>query len=138
MAKPQIRHIALFARDPEQVAKFYERVFEMEIAHKNPASNAYFLTDGYISLAVLPHSTSREAAVGLNHFGFMVEDQDEIARRIADAGFEGPTKRPADRPYAETRACDPEGNMFDLSVHGFDRVETNGERAARPGQKVLV
>lgn len=138
MAKPQIRHLALFARDPEKVAKFYERVFEMEIAHKNTAGNAYFLTDGYISLAVLPHSTAKEAAVGLNHFGFMVEDQDEIARRIEDSGLEGPTKRPADRPYAETRACDPEGNMFDLSVHGFDRVETNGQRDARPGQKVLA
>ena len=60
MAKPQIRHIALFARDPEKVAKFYESVFEMEIVHKNPASNAHFLTDGYISLAVLPHSVQRK------------------------------------------------------------------------------
>jgi catechol 2,3-dioxygenase-like lactoylglutathione lyase family enzyme len=131
MAKPQLRHIALFARDPEKVAKFYESVFGMEIVHRNPASNSHFLTDGYMSLAVLAHSVQKEAAVGLNHIGFMVEDQDEMARRLSDAGVEVPKRRPDDRPYAETRACDPEGNMFDLSVHGFERVETNVDRGAR-------
>lgn len=138
MAKPQIRHLALFARDPEQVAQFYISVFEMELVHKNPASNAHFLSDGYISLAILPHSVKKEAAVGLNHFGFMIEDQDELARRLADAGVEVPERRPDDRPYAETRACDPEGNMFDLSVHGFDRVETNAQRDERSARKVLA
>jgi len=33
-----------------------------------------------------------------------------------------------DLPYAEQRACDPEGNMFDLSLHGFELVETGAER----------
>ena len=61
----------------------------------------------------------------------MVEDQDEMARRLDDAGVEVPHRRPDDRPYAETRACDPEGNMFDLSVHGFERVETNVDRGER-------
>jgi catechol 2,3-dioxygenase-like lactoylglutathione lyase family enzyme len=130
MEKPKIRHLALFARDPEKVAKFYERVFEMEIVHKSPTGNAHFLTDGYISLAVLPHSTCGEAAIGLNHFGFHVDDMEKFARRIAAEGLEAPGKRPDDRPYAEQRACDPEGNMFDLSVHGFERVETNAERSA--------
>ena len=36
----------------------------------------------------------------------------------------------AERPYAEHRACDIEGNMFDLSVHGFQRSETLPEREA--------
>ena len=34
-----------------------------------------------------------------------------------------------DRPYAEFRACDPEGNQFDLSEHGFQKVQGGAERA---------
>jgi hypothetical protein len=34
-------------------------------------------------------------------------------------GSAGPKQRPADRPYAEQRTADPEGNMFDISVRGF-------------------
>jgi catechol 2,3-dioxygenase-like lactoylglutathione lyase family enzyme len=126
MEKPKIRHLALFARDPEKVAKFYQRVFDMEIIRQNPSSGACFVTDGYITLAVLPHKGS--SAVGLNHFGFKIDDMEKITQRIADEGLETPEKRPEDRPYAEQRACDPEGNMFDLSLHGFERVETGAER----------
>ncbi|MEA2954103.1 MAG: hypothetical protein QOJ96_3623, partial [Alphaproteobacteria bacterium] len=27
------------------------------------------------------------------------------------------------RPFAEYRAMDPDGNLFDISVHGYDDVE---------------
>ena len=42
-----------------------------------------------------------------------------------------PGKRPADRPYAETRGTDPDGNNFDLSVQGYGVNEENvaGEKA---------
>ena len=36
-----------------------------------------------------------------------------------------------ERPYAEFRGCDTEGNGFDLSEHGFERAETNAERDAK-------
>ena len=71
------------------------------------------------------------APVGLNHFGFAVEDREEIMRRIKELGMEAPKKRPSDRPFAEYRACDPEGNFFDISQHGFDMVETDADRAKR-------
>jgi predicted enzyme related to lactoylglutathione lyase len=128
MEKPKIRHLALFARDPEKVAKFYQRVFDMEIIRQNPSSGACFVSDGYITLAVLPHKLKGSSAVGLNHFGFKIDDMETVTQRIADEGLETPEKRPEDRPYAEQRACDPEGNMFDLSLHGFELVETGAER----------
>lgn len=134
MERPKIRHLALFAKDPHELAKFYEQVFEMEITHVN--GDAVFVTDGYLTLAILPHSARGSSTRGLNHFGFKIENMDEMARRIVEYGIDGPEKRPADRPYAEQRCCDPEGNMFDLSVHGFQRVETNAERDARSGEKV--
>ena len=69
---------------------------------------------------------------GSTIFGFKVDSNDEIGERIARKGLAAPRKRPADRPYAEQRALDPEGNMFDISQHGFQRVETEDERTAEP------
>jgi catechol 2,3-dioxygenase-like lactoylglutathione lyase family enzyme len=109
----------MFASDPARMAQFYKNVFEMEIVRISPGSNAHFLSDGHINLAILPHSTEGQAPRGLNHFGFEVEDQDEISRRIVREGLPEPKQRPADRPYAEQRGADPEGNMFDISHRGF-------------------
>ena len=128
MPKPQIRHIALFASDPAKVAAFYQDVFEMEIVHRSPTGQAVFLSDGYITVAVLQHTANGQAPRGLNHFGFKVDSNAAIGEKIEQFGLPGPLKRPADRPYAEQRAVDPEGNMFDISQHGFQNVETEAER----------
>lgn len=133
MPRPQIRHIALFADDTEKMAKFYVDVMEMEIIHRSPNPNGpIFLSDGYITVALLQHSADVQAVRGLNHIGFKVDSNAEIGERIARAGIAPPRKRPADRPYAEQRALDPEGNMFDISQHGFERVETDADRTAKP------
>ena len=65
---------------------------------------------------------------GLNHFGFEIDDQEEIARKMEAFGLKAPGQRPRHRPYAETRGCDPEGNNFDLSVHGFQTLEYTADR----------
>ena len=126
MSTPKIRHIALFARDPEKLAKFYEDAFQMKRVHDK--NNAFFLTDGYITMAILPATTNGATLPGLNHFGFKVENRDESMQHVIDAGAQEPTKRPADRPYAEYRGYDLEGNMFDISQHGFEEVETETDR----------
>ena len=87
-----------------------------------------------ITVAVLPHNADGQAVRGLNHFGFKVDSNAEIGERITRAGLRAPRKRPADRPYAEQRALDPEGNMFDISQHGFQRVETEAERSGEPAK----
>ena len=135
MSRPMIRHLAMFVRDPDKVAKFYCDVFKMDVAYKTDPTKtegkAWFLTDGYISLAILPQRLEGEAACGLNHFGFKVDDVADISEQLVAAGTEEPKKRPSTRPYAEFRGCDPEGNWFDLSEHGFDSVETEEQRAKR-------
>ncbi|MDB5569452.1 MAG: hypothetical protein JWN93_635 [Hyphomicrobiales bacterium] len=126
MTRPMIRHMAIFARDTKKMAEFYRDVFEMDIIHSMKAPNtekfAYFVSDGHVTLALLPFRlTGEEMHCGLHHFGFKVEDTDEIARRIAALEGEAPQKRPSNRPYAEHRGCDTEGNLFDISQAGFDR-----------------
>jgi catechol 2,3-dioxygenase-like lactoylglutathione lyase family enzyme len=124
--RPKIRHIAAVTRNPYKLAEFYKKVFDMDIVLSGKTATGYdyaMVSDGYLTMALLPHCLTAEMAVGINHFGFQIDDQAEIEERLVATGAEAPAQRPSDRPYAEKRACDPDGNQFDLSVHGFDRSE---------------
>jgi hypothetical protein len=134
MAKrPKIRHLAIITLDPERLAKFYEQTFEMTRLPAKGASGskAIYMTDGYVTLALLENKAEGKPP-GLNHFGFEVEDQEEITSRLLKGGVKGPAKRPADRPYAETRATDPDGNNFDISVKGFGSEEQTTKPRKEP------
>ena len=131
MAKrPKIRHLAIITLDPERLAKFYEQTFEMTRLPAKGASGskAVYMTDGYITLALLENKAEGKPS-GLNHFGFEVEDHDEITNRLVKNGVKAPAKRPADRPYAETRGTDPDGNNFDLSSRGYGAAGDDGAAA---------
>ena len=117
MDTPKIRHLALFARNPAKLAKYYVDVFQMKQVHSR--DNAVFLSDGYITMAILP-ATSRGATLpGLNHFGFKVDDREEILDRIEAHGAETPTKRPKRR---EKISPHPER---DLAKRGSSRPSTS-------------
>lgn len=127
---PKLRHLAVIAMNPEELAKFYCDVFEMEIIDRSPTGGV-FLSDGYFNVALLPQRVEGKVT-GLNHIGFHVEDAEVIADRLKKYGdVIGPKTRPDNRYYAESRATDPEGNMFDLSEHGFMKMELGDERRAK-------
>lgn len=126
MPKPRLRHLAIVARDPERLAGFYGRTFGMEVFHRDEDGSC-FLSDGYLTLALIKHRLDGEAPLGTNHFGFHVDDTEAISDALVNAGVETPAKRPSTRPFAEYRAMDPEGNWFDLSEHGFGGPEPTGE-----------
>jgi catechol 2,3-dioxygenase-like lactoylglutathione lyase family enzyme len=130
MAKAKLRHLALYARDPEALSKFYQEVFDMELIHSDGPGKGQYLSDGYFTLAILKHRLEASAAHGLNHFGFDVDSRAEYTKRLLEHGVEEPKPRPADRPFAEYRGVDTEGNWFDLSEHGFGKAETAEQRAA--------
>ena len=111
---PKIRHVAICCDDPVAMSEFYKQTFDMhEVAR---GGRAVYMSDGYLNLALLP---AREGRKGINHFGFLVEDIEEIRKRLAMAEVPEPTDRPGDGRYAEWRAEDPEGNAFDLGVAGW-------------------
>lgn len=117
-ARARIRHLAIVARDPEKLAEFYSSVFAMELFHRDPDGSC-FLSDGYLSLALIKHQLHGETPVGFNHFGFHIEDTAATTEALVAAGTPKPAERFTNRPFAEYRAMDPEGNWFDLSEHGF-------------------
>jgi len=130
----QIRHMAMCTKNNRRLARFYHLIFDMEEVW-NPFQNspyAFYITDGYINLNCLqirPGSSynkqveGREvlAETGINHIGFQVQHVKEIEKRLAELS---PPIRLEDSPqdgrYEEKRALDPDGNIFELAVGGWE------------------
>ena len=121
MAK--LRHFALMTRQPERLADFYKKVFDLEEIFRTKGGSIH-LSDGEVNLAILNANNPKEPEdlerMGLNHFGFLVEDQESVAKRIQEIYPAGaPKARPDGTSYAETRGSDPDGNLFDISTWGY-------------------
>ena len=126
MAK--IRHLAIKTKSPEKLASFYEEVFGMKRI-RSEKGGAIYMSDGYLTLALL-RNRGEATPSGINHFGFQVDDLKDIESKLQK--FEEPlTERPSNRPYAEYRAMDPDGNLFDVSVHGYEEAEFQADREKR-------
>ncbi|MFE4545920.1 VOC family protein [Streptomyces sp. NPDC056785] len=118
MNRPRLRHVALVVQDSAAAAAFYRDTLQMEEFHQDP-DGSRFLTDGYINLALIQQRLDGDVPAGFNHFGFEVPEVSGVADRMTGRGVARPVLRGGDRPFAEYRAIDPEGNWFDLSEHGF-------------------
>ena len=122
MAK--IRHLAIRTENPKKLAAYYIEAFGFKELHRgshpgHPGGKSVHLTDGYFELAILDNS-SQQSPNGLYHFGIQVEDMEGSLKRIRKCHPDKPiNKRPEGTPFAEIRVSDPEGNLIDLSVHGF-------------------
>jgi len=113
---PSIRHIAIMCEDPSAQAEFYKGVFDLHEVWRHGPS--VYMSDGVFSLVLLK---AREGTKpGINHFGFLVEDMEEIKRRLEFADVPPPYGKPNDGRYAELGAVDSEGNRFDLAVQGWE------------------
>jgi catechol 2,3-dioxygenase-like lactoylglutathione lyase family enzyme len=122
---PRIRHLAIKTKDPARLAKFYEEVFGLKVIHSE-RSGAVYMSDGYLTLAIL-RNRGEATPSGINHFGFQVENLQDIEAKLARWDEPMPA-RPSTRPFAEYRAMDPDGNLFDISAHGYDDVEYADDR----------
>jgi len=93
MAK--IRHIVFHTTDVERLVKFYVEVMGLTIKHR-AENGGVALTDGYLDFSIHTNKIDGKPS-GFNHFGFEVEDNDEIAARFKAKGYRPPLKRPGDR-----------------------------------------
>jgi catechol 2,3-dioxygenase-like lactoylglutathione lyase family enzyme len=129
---PGIRHVAYNTHDPERMREFYSEVFGLrEVTssyfYRKDGKLNRFVGDGFTNLAIHPFynagSPGHEMRYGINHIGFLVRDLRKIMDELSTAV--ALQKRPADRPYAEFRFTDPEGNRLDLSQEKGWEVEVD-------------
>lgn len=130
MAK--LRHIAIQVPDLEKAATFYETALELKrVAEaQSPIGNAIMLSDGIINLTLLTFPPGTKGRIndagwaGLHHFGFVVNDVDESARKIEENGGQFFMKIPDIYPGvdAETKFKDPLGIVFDISEHDWKQA----------------
>lgn len=117
----RIRHIALVAKDPEELANFYKTAFGMTEVHRHFIEDSkekftIYLSDGHINLAIFPPSQINKRPEGIYHFGFEVEDVDRAYQTAIDAGAKPPWRvTPRDGRFAETFVLDPVGQKVDLA-----------------------
>lgn len=90
--RDQERHIdylALRTLDPATCAEFYHDVFEMAPINRQEDDETYSLTDGRVTLKLIPWKISDFTGIDANrpmldHIGFKVEDADAVHREIVD------------------------------------------------------
>ena len=116
----RIRHLVFHTTDVERLAKFYVDVMGLKIVNRQK-NGGISLTDGYLNLAIHTNKIDGKPS-GFNHFGFEVEDNEKFIKRFEELGYRAPLKRPGDRHYAEYRAIDPDGNNFDISTNGYEKI----------------
>lgn len=118
MAK--LRHIAIRTRDPEQTAAWYKEAFGL--VEVGRAESGVYLSDGDINIAVLRTRTATtrgEVEPGIHHFGFLVEDVEATAKKLAELGAERLPPTPQGNQFFEVKHLGPDGVEFDISEHGW-------------------
>ena len=128
---PKLRHIAIAAKDPDAMAEFYVKAFDFKIVRSNdgPLAYGHHLSDGTIDLAILRFKTDQLGRgldyTGLHHFGVLVEDVDEAAKKLESLGG----RHYMDQSEAEriggfeVKFYGPEGILFDVAEHPWTGTE---------------
>jgi catechol 2,3-dioxygenase-like lactoylglutathione lyase family enzyme len=128
---PRVRHIAYHALDPEMMLRFYTQVLGLRevpssYERRKQGRGNRFAGDGATNLAIHPFYNrieGHEPRFGINHIGFLVNDMPAVMAELSGALKIGP--RPSNRPYAEFRFRDLEGNALDLSQTKGWEVDVN-------------
>ncbi|MEE9195044.1 MAG: VOC family protein, partial [Alphaproteobacteria bacterium] len=137
---PRIAHIAIHTLQPQRSADFLTALFGMRelrttAERRRQGRFNCFMGDGTTNLALHPYyrtcdeggfalynrighdgfeESPEERRFGLHHFGFLMRDASQKAEQLSH-GKSMVAERPVERPYAEFRVLDPDGNGFDLS-----------------------
>jgi catechol 2,3-dioxygenase-like lactoylglutathione lyase family enzyme len=132
--KRRIGHFALRCVEPDQCAEFYREVFELTEMEKPSGDPNHYLSDGRVTLAILPWKIADFYGSGierpaLDHIGFKVEN---MAAFKADLEKSAPLRPQEDRPeknperevrqkllatccFGQLQLSDPDGVLIDVS-----------------------
>jgi predicted enzyme related to lactoylglutathione lyase len=129
-------HFALRAREAERLADFYSDVFELEARNLPSQEGGYHLTDGRMTMAILPWKISSFNGAGIeqpgmDHIGFRVPDMDaftanadmvtktniQLAAKPIPFDSEGTARLALLKkcPHGAVQLADPDGTLIDVA-----------------------
>jgi len=133
-----INHVALRTMNPDDMAEFYRHVFELAPSNvkKRADDPNHYLTDGHMTLVVMPWDITDYAdtgiiTTGMDHIGFKVESLDAFKADIDRIAGDNPRLSPApiasgkegaalDKLFERScamgqhRLADPDGILIDV------------------------
>src|SRR5262245_36429391 len=130
-----ISHVALRTLRPAEMAKFYRDVFELAPANRGGDDRNHYLTDGHVTLVIMPweitdYDGTGIITAGMDHIGFKVESvqalKDDVERlaannpRLAPAPFSGPEGGALEKlfrrscPLGQYQMADCDGTLIDV------------------------
>ena len=77
--RPKVRHVAVMTKNREKMVEFYQKIFGLE--PKRGFGGAIYMSDGDVNIALI-EAKRDDQKEGINHFGFEVDDLDDIKRRL--------------------------------------------------------
>jgi catechol 2,3-dioxygenase-like lactoylglutathione lyase family enzyme len=132
-----ISHLAIRTLNPERIAAFYADVFGLEPAARKPGATSYAVSDGRVTLVLMPWSIldyhgGGIARPGPDHIGFRVESVAALKQHIAKVGDNNPHLRPlpvgtgpegearlklfaSSCPYGDHHLADVDGVLIDVA-----------------------
>ena len=123
-------------RDAKRVADFYVDIFELEARNLPSEEDGYFLTDGRMTMSILPWKISSFNGSGIeqpgmDHIGFRVADIDAFNKNLAalakanialapkpiDFDSEGEARLALLKkcPLGSVQLADPDGTLIDVA-----------------------
>jgi catechol 2,3-dioxygenase-like lactoylglutathione lyase family enzyme len=87
-----ISHVAMRTLDPDAMADFYTDIFQFERRNRREGDPNHYLTDGRVTLVLMPwhitdYADTGIVSPGMDHIGFTVEDIDKFKadlQQVAD------------------------------------------------------
>jgi len=132
-----INHVAIDVGDLEEALAFYGRLFDLELRGRVPGMAFVDMGDQFLAL-----SEGRDDGPDRHrHFGLVVDDREEVRRRLEEAGAEIV-------PTRSLRFRDPWGNNVEVVQYsdvqftkapgmGFDDLEKSESALAELREKGL-
>jgi catechol 2,3-dioxygenase-like lactoylglutathione lyase family enzyme len=133
-----INHVALRTMNPDDMAEFYRDVFELKPSNvkKRADDPNHYLTDGHMTLVVMPwditdYDATGIITMGMDHIGFKVEGIDAFKKDVERIASDNPRLAPApiaagsegialDKLFERScamgqhRLADPDGILIDV------------------------
>jgi catechol 2,3-dioxygenase-like lactoylglutathione lyase family enzyme len=95
-----INHVALRTMWPDDMAEFYRAVFELAPANKGAGDRNHYLTDGHVTLVIMPwditdYDGTGIVTAGMDHIGFKVESVERLKEDVDRIAADNPLLAPA-------------------------------------------